>query len=138
MFDAFVAASWRGADASAAAGVAWFEAHWTGQAPPEPDEPPAAASLFGAAGHGIRWYARGDLLLGYAGRAGGCYQVTPSELPPAVPDPWECEAVASPEEDRLLGDLRASSPAGRGMTVYELVLDERTAPRADQRPISRR
>lgn len=101
-YDAFIAARYRGDDATADAGTTWFEAHWTGQAPPEPDDPPDAASVLGAAGRGIRWYARGGLVLGYAGQAGGCYRVAPDEAVPAPRDPWDPAPAPRPDDDHLL------------------------------------
>ena len=104
-YDAFISARWRGDDESADAGTTWFEAHWTKQAPPEPDDPPDAASVLGAAGHGIRWYARGGLVLGYAGQAGGCYQVAPDEAVPAPRDPWYSPAALRPDDDHVLDHM---------------------------------
>jgi hypothetical protein len=101
-YDAFIAARWRGDDACADAGTAWFEAHWSGQAPPEPEDPPEAASVLGAAGHGIRWYARDGLVLGYAGgQATGCYQIAEDEALPAAAPPWH-SPLNQPPRDHVL------------------------------------
>ncbi|MFN8593913.1 MAG: hypothetical protein U0031_20825 [Thermomicrobiales bacterium] len=128
IYDAFVAASWRGADLAAAEGQAWFEAHWVGQAPPEPNDPPDAASVFGAAGNGIRWYAREDLLLGYAGRAGGCYQIVTGERVPDLPDPCTSVECGPGARERLSGDLRMTVPITANPATDEVLLDERTVP----------
>jgi hypothetical protein len=57
----------------------WFDAYWSAAATPEPDEPPQAVTLLGNL-PAIRWYRRGDSLIGYAhGRHDGCY-VVPTSL----------------------------------------------------------
>ena len=102
IYDAFIAARWRGDDECADAGAAWFEAHWRGQAPPEPDDPPEAASVLGAAGRGIRWYARGGIVLGYAGgQASACYQIAADEALPAAAPPWHSPLNQSPGDHVL-------------------------------------
>ena len=84
-FDRFVSARWRGDDEAADTFAAWFESHWTGEAPPEPVTPPEAASVLGGAGTGIRWYAQDDVVLGYvSGRGSGCYRVAASETAPPL------------------------------------------------------
>jgi hypothetical protein len=88
-YDRLIAARWRGEDAAADVCAAWFEAHWTVQAPPEPDDPPGAASVLGGAGHGIRWYARDRIIFGYVTGRPGCYRVSTSDAIPAVTPPWE-------------------------------------------------
>lgn len=143
-YDAFISARWRGDDECADAGTAWFEAHWSGQAPPEPEGPPEAASVLGAAGHGIRWYARGGLVLGYAGeQATGCYQIAEDEALPASSPPWR-SPLNLPASDRVLNHGGAPSSRGDGLeargalvipgttgkpvrprTLDEIVLDER-------------
>jgi hypothetical protein len=53
----------------------WIDAYWTAAATPEPDDPPQAVSLLGNLPV-IRWYRRGDTVVGYAhGRRDGCYVV---------------------------------------------------------------
>jgi hypothetical protein len=89
-YDRLIAARWRGDDAAADTCAKWFEAHWVFQAPPEPEDPPGAASVLGGSGHGIRWYARDRYILGYVtGRAGGCYRVAAQDAIPVVTAPWE-------------------------------------------------
>jgi hypothetical protein len=108
-YDRFVSARWRGEDEVADAFAAWFEAHWTGQAPPEPDSPPAAASILGGAGTGIRWYALEDSVLGYVGESvAGCYRVSPHEIAPVLLDPWQAT-----QTDRLLGQTVVAPITGR-------------------------
>jgi hypothetical protein len=89
-FDRVIAAHWRGQDDVAVSGAAWFEAHWTGQAPPEPSEPPSAASVLAGAGSGIRWYAQDHVVFGYvSGRSDGCYRVSGDDEVPVLAAPWE-------------------------------------------------
>ena len=59
-YDRFVSARWRGEDEAADPVALWFEAHWVSEPSPEPETPPASASVLGASGRGIHWYARGD------------------------------------------------------------------------------
>ena len=87
-YDRFVAARWRGEEGATEAFAVWLEAHWTGDAPPEPDDCPDAVSFLGGAGAGIRWYAAGGAVLGYvAGRQRGCYWVPLGAAPPPVRPP---------------------------------------------------
>lgn len=103
VYDRFVSARWRGEDEAADAFATWFEAHWTGQAPPEPDDPPQGASLLGGSGAGIRWYARNDVVLGYVtGRAGGCYRVAAGEEIPSLTAPWDAVPANGTQSDRLI------------------------------------
>ena len=105
-YDRLIAARWRGEDETADSCSAWFEAHWTVQAPPEPDEPPGAASVLGGSGTGIRWYERDSVVLGYVtGRPGGCYWVTVGEMVPALEEPWE---IADPQLAALDSMLHSS------------------------------
>src|SRR4051794_6224146 len=93
-FDRVIAAHWRGQDDVAVSGAAWCEAHWTLQAPPEPSEPPSAASVLAGAGSGIRWYAQDEAVLGYiSGRTDGCYRVTSDDPVPVLAAPWEVLAA---------------------------------------------
>src|SRR3954454_18995485 len=96
-FDRVIAAHWRGQDDVAVSGAAWFEAHWTRQAPPEPSEPPIAASVLAGAGSGIRWYAQDHVVFGYmSGRSDGCYRVTSDDPVPVLVAPWEVLAGDPP------------------------------------------
>ena len=105
-YDRVISAHWRGETDTAISLDAWFEAHWSDQAPPEPDAPPEGTSVLGDSGAGIRWYARDEAVLGYVSRRpDGCYRVPVREAVPAFMDSWdilELEAVRQPDEDRLL------------------------------------
>lgn len=101
-FDRVIAAHWRGQDDVAVSGAAWFEAHWTGQAPPEPSEPPSAASVLAGAGSGIRWYAQDHVVFGYvSSRRDGCYRVTSDDPVPVLVAPWEVLAGEPPDSGGL-------------------------------------
>lgn len=105
VYDRFVSARWRGEDEVADAFATWFEAHWTGQAPPEPDDPPQGASVLGGSGAGIRWYARDDIVLGYVtGRTGGCYRVATGEEIPSLTTPWDAVPAKPDGTDRLIAE----------------------------------
>jgi hypothetical protein len=105
-YDRVVSAHWRGETDTATAFDAWFEAHWSDQAPPEPDAPPEGTSVLGDSGAGIRWYARDATVLGYLSRRpGGCYRVAMREALPALMASWdilELEATRQPDTDHLL------------------------------------
>ena len=84
-YDRVVSAHWRGETDTATTLDAWFEAHWSDQAPPEPDAPPEGTSVLGDSGAGIRWYARDEAILGYVSRRpNGCYRVPMREAVPAL------------------------------------------------------
>ena len=69
-----------------------------------PDEP-ASASVLGASGRGIHWYARGDQLLGYVpGHDEGCYRVATGESMPALTSPWD----VGPAQERTLTESLAA------------------------------
>ena len=103
VYDRFVSARWRGEDEAADAFATWFEAHWTGQAPPEPDDPPQGASLLGGSGAGIRWYARNDVVLGYVtGRSDGCYRVDAGEEIPSLTAPWDALPSNRSQTDQVI------------------------------------
>jgi hypothetical protein len=91
----------------------WFEAHWSDQAPPEPEEPPESTSFLGGAGSGIRWYICDEAVLGYvARRDDGCYRVRTSEAMPSLVASWdvlEREATRQPDADYLLRHTGAST-----------------------------
>src|SRR5215204_3894461 len=53
-YDCVVSAHWRGETDTASALDAWFQAHWSDQAPPEPEAPPEGTSVLGDSGAGIR------------------------------------------------------------------------------------
>jgi hypothetical protein len=128
-YDRVVSAHWRGETDTAIAFDAWFEAHWSDQAPPEPDAPPEGTSVLGDSGAGIRWYTRDATVLGYVSRRpGGCYRVPMREALPALVASWdilELEAARQPDTDHLLGhtitgplpaapDRRAPEPRAQG------------------------
>ena len=99
-YDRVVSAHWRGETDTATAFDAWFEAHWSDQAPPEPDAPPEGTSVLGDSGAGIRWYARDATVLGYLSRRpGGCYQ-------------WRCARLC--RAHGFLGHSRARGHAAAG------------------------
>jgi hypothetical protein len=105
-YDRVVSAHWRGETEAATAIGTWFEAHWSDQAPPEPDEPPEGTSFLGGAGSGIRWYTRDEAVLGYVSRRDdGCYRVRTTEAMPSLIASWdvlEREATRQPDADYLL------------------------------------
>ena len=105
-YDRVVSAHWRGETDTATAFDAWFEAHWSDQAPPEPDAPPEGTSVLGDSGSGIRWYTRDEAVLGYVSRRpDGCYRVPMREAVPALVASWdvlELEAARQPDTDHLL------------------------------------
>jgi hypothetical protein len=105
-YDRVVSAHWRGETDMATAFDAWFEAHWSDQAPPEPDAPAEGTSVLGDSGAGIRWYARDEAILGYVSRRpDGCYRVPTREVLPALVASWdilEMEATRQPDTDDLL------------------------------------
>lgn len=121
VYDRFISARWRGEDETADTFATWIEAHWTGQAPLEPDDPPEGASVLGNAGAGIRWYARGGFVFGYASpRSQGCYRIAATETVPPLIAPWDREAARSRGHDRIVHYGTASAviaePAGAGTT----------------------
>jgi hypothetical protein len=136
-YDRVVSAHWRGETDTATALDAWFEAHWSEQAPPEPDAPPEGTSVLGDSGAGIRWYARDEAVLGYVSRRpDGCYRVRMREAVPTFNASWdilELEAVRQPNEDRLLRHERvreksvAQEPAGSEMLVAVHVFESNAA-----------
>ncbi len=112
-YDRVISAHWRGETDTATTLDAWFEAHWSDQAPPEPDAPPEGTSVLGDSGAGIRWYARDEAVLGYVSRRpNGCYRVPMREAVPALKDSWdilELEAVRQQDTDRLVRDSERSA-----------------------------
>jgi hypothetical protein len=112
-YDRVISAHWRGETDTATPLDAWFEAHWSDQAPPEPDAPPEGTSVLGDSGAGIRWYARGEVVLGYASRRpNGCYRVPMREAVPALRASWDIlqfEAVRQPDTDVLVRDSERSA-----------------------------
>jgi hypothetical protein len=104
-YDCVVSAHWRGETDTASALDAWFQAHWSDHAPPEPEAPPEGTSVLGDSGAGIRWYARDDVILGYVSRrSDGCYRVPVREPVPSLKASWdilELEAVRQPDTDNL-------------------------------------
>jgi hypothetical protein len=136
-YDRVVSAHWRGETDTAIALDTWFEAHWSDQAPPEPDAPPEGTSVLGDSGAGIRWYALDEAILGYVSRRpDGCYRVPMREAVPAFMASWdilELEAVRQPDEDRLLHHDRdrekrvAEERAGSEMLVAVHVFESTAA-----------
>jgi len=83
-YDLHLAALWRGEERDARRFDAWLAAHRCNVCPPEPAGLPAQVSPLGAGGLGIRWYADGDVVLGFApGLRSECYRVTGIEALPA-------------------------------------------------------
>jgi hypothetical protein len=120
-YDRVISAHWRGEIDTASALDAWFEAHWSDQAPPEPEAPPEGTSVLGDSGAGIRWYARDDVVLGYVSRRpDGCYRVPIQESVPSFQASWdllELEAARRPDRDHLLHHTATShvpAPQGHG------------------------
>ena len=105
-YDRVVSAHWRGETDTASALDAWFEAHWSHQAPPEPEAPPEGTSVLGDSGAGIRWYVCDDVVLGFVSRRpDGCYRVPVREAVPSLKASWdllELEAARQPDSDYLL------------------------------------
>jgi hypothetical protein len=120
-YDRVVSAHWRGETDIAIAFDAWFEAHWSDQAPPEPDAPPEGTSVLGDSGAGIRWYARDATVLGYVSRRpDGCYRVPMRETLPALMASWdilELEAARQPDRDQLLGQTSTSPLPARSTST---------------------
>ena len=92
LYDQYVAAVRRGDDEIADAFADWLGAFWD-DGPGEPTSPPAAISLLGGIGRGIRWYETEDAVFGYVRgwTRRGCYQVpigalaaNPHRLAPAA------------------------------------------------------
>ena len=74
--DHHVAALWRGEENIDDDFFVWLTSLWSPTSAPAPKGEPAAASVLGAGGVGIRWYEAGTVFLGYVpGRPGGCYRV---------------------------------------------------------------
>lgn len=120
-YDRVISAHWRGETDTASALDAWFEAHWSDQAPPEPEVPPEGTSVLGDSGAGIRWYARDDVVLGYVSRRpDGCYRVPIQESVPSFQASWdllELEAAQRPDTDHLLhhtGTNHVAAPPDHG------------------------
>jgi hypothetical protein len=128
-YDRVISAHWRGETDTATAFDEWFEAHWSDQAPPEPDAPPEGTSVLGGSGAGIRWYARDETVLGYVSRrSDGCYRVPMREALPALLASWdilEFEATRLPDSDQLLRHqsdtslLSAIGPDGTAQQVQD-------------------
>lgn len=83
--DQYAAAIWRGDETEAQTFAAWLERYWAHEAPPELGDHPHVVSVLGGAGAGIRWYARGGMIVGYVGsQSRGCYQVPTDAAPPPI------------------------------------------------------
>jgi hypothetical protein len=70
----YISAYWRG-DAGAAQLGNQLVAFFSAEMPAEPMRPADAFSPHGARGHGIRWYERGDAVLGYVPGATSGYRI---------------------------------------------------------------
>ena len=81
LYDQYVAAVRSGDEETARAFAEWLAAFWD-DGPAEPVTPPAALSLLGGIGRGIRWHETGTMVLGYVRgwKRPGCYQVPLAEL----------------------------------------------------------
>ena len=125
-YDRVVSAHWRGETDTATTLDAWFEAHWSDQAPPEPDVPPEGTSVLGDSGAGIRWYTRDDAVLGYVSRRpNGCYRVPVREAVPALKASWdvlELEVVRQPGTDLLVRDSERSEAQEPEITDVHLAV----------------
>ncbi len=123
-YDRVISAHWRGETDMASALDAWFEAHWSDEAPPEPTAPPEGTSVLGDSGAGIRWYVCDDVVLGYVSRRrDGCYRVPMQEAVPPLKASWdllELEAARQPDTDHLLHQTGTrelpASPDHRALT----------------------
>jgi hypothetical protein len=146
-YDRVVSAHWRGETDTATAFDAWFEAHWSDQAPPEPDVPPEGTSVLGDSGAGIRWYTRDEVVLGYVSRRpDGCYRVPMRETLPAFMASWdilEREAARRPDMDHLLHQTGTSLPPAWSTCVEQepaadrpRVQGEPSRPRRQQRAVA--
>lgn len=84
LYDQYVAAVQRDDHGVVDPFADWLGAFWD-EGPPEPRSAPAAISLLGGIGRGIRWHERDGLVLGYVRgwKRRGCYQVPVPELIPA-------------------------------------------------------
>lgn len=77
LYDQYVAAVQRGDEETAQAFAEWLGAFWD-DGPAEPTAAaPAAVSLLGGVGRGVRWYETDDRVFGYVRgwKRRGCYQV---------------------------------------------------------------
>lgn len=83
LYDQYVAAIGRGDHDVVDAFADWLGAFWD-EGPAEPASPPAAMSLLGGLGRGIRWHEVDGQVLGYVRgwKRRGCYQVPFSALAP--------------------------------------------------------
>ena len=81
LYDQYVAAVRSGDEETARAFAEWLAAFWD-DGPAEPPTPPAALSLLGGIGRGIRWHETGTMVLGYVRgwTRRGCYQVPAAVL----------------------------------------------------------
>ena len=81
LYDQYVAAVRSGDEETARAFAEWLAAFWD-EGPAEPATRPAALSLLGGIGRGIRWHDTGTMVLGYVRgwTQRGCYQVPVAAL----------------------------------------------------------
>lgn len=109
LYDRAAADLWRG-DGDAMRRIAdRLEATW-GAGPPEPAAPPAAVSLHGGGGRGIRWYDTATEVLGFVPGRAGCYR-----LPITMAAGWveytaaQAPVFVPPRERPTLHPLRLAS-----------------------------
>jgi hypothetical protein len=113
-YDRVISAHWRGETDAAITFGTWFEAHWSNQAPPEPKDPPEGTSILAGAGSGIRWYARGGYVFGYASPGNlGCYRIATTETVPVLITPWDRAPRQPTPTDLLLHHAHVFAPGLR-------------------------
>lgn len=83
LYDQYVAAARRGDQEIVDAFAGWLGGFWDA-GPAEPATDPAAISLLGGVGRGVRWYETEDAVFGYVRgwRRRGCYRVPIAALAP--------------------------------------------------------
>lgn len=110
-YDRIISAHWRGETDAVVTFGTWFEAHWSNQAPPEPDDPPEGTSILAGAGSGIRWYARGGYVFGYASPGNqGCYRIATTEAVPVLTTPWDLAPQHQTPTDLLIHQTHVLAP----------------------------
>ena len=111
-FDAGAAVDWAW-EAQPAHGArafaAWLAGWWQPHCPPAPPAPPDATSRVGGDAGGLRWFARGEEILGYPAGGGGCYRIPAAGALPA-PAPTAAPARSWPPTS-------AATRTGRGRSA---------------------